>query len=78
MLLYYIGSDTRKIFLKKLDNTGVEGEDGVGDLYKAESRLQAYFVPKMNTVYRMNVLQNIKQSQSETVHSFYMGCFKIT
>ena len=24
MLLYYVGSDTRKI-LKKLDNTGVEG-----------------------------------------------------
>ena len=33
---------------------------------------QAYFVPKMNKVYLMNVFQNIKQSESETVDSFYM------
>ena len=69
MLLYYVGSDTRKI-LKKLDNTGVEGQDG--EYTKPKAALQAYFVSKMNKVYLMNVLQNIKQSESETVDSFYM------
>ena len=69
MLLYYVGSDTRKI-LKKLDNTGVEGQDG--EYTKPKAALQSYFVPKMNKVYLMNVLQNIKQSESETVDSFYM------
>ena len=71
MLLYYIGSDTPKIFQKKnLDNTGVEVEDG--EYTKPKAALQAYLVPKMNKVYLMNVLQNIKQSEAETVDSFYM------
>ena len=69
MLLFYIGSDTRKI-LKKLDNTGVEGQGG--EYTKPKAALQAYSVPKMNKVYLINVLQNIKQSESETVDSCYM------
>ena len=60
MLLYYVGSDTRKI-LKKLDNTGVEGQDG--EYTKPKAALQAYFVPKMNKVYLMNVQTSNNQSQ---------------
>ena len=68
MPLYYIGSDTRKI-LKKLIDSGVEGNDG--QYTKPKAAFKAYFSPRLN-VYLMNIIQNIKQTESETVDSFYM------
>ena len=67
MPLYYIGSDTRKI-LKKLTDSGIERKD---QYTKPKAALKAYFSPRLN-VYLMNVIQNIKQTESETVDSFYM------
>ena len=69
MLLYYIGSDTRK-HLKESDDTGVEGQDG--RYIEPKAGLKAYFSLRMNTSGIPHERQNIKQTESETVLIFYM------
>ena len=66
MLKHYIGSEGRKL-LSKLDNTG--GDDDYDTPVKA---LTGYFAPKMNRVFLMNSLHQIKQKPGETMDSFHM------
>ena len=67
LLNHYIGSTTRKL-LKKLDNNGVDNTD----YEKASKALNDYFSPKMNRVYLMNTVQQLKQQVGESMDNFHM------
>lgn len=66
LLLHYTGTEVRKLF-KKLQNTG-----GNQDYDAAKKALTDYFSPKMNRVFLMNTLQQIKQLPGESIDTFYM------
>ena len=66
MLIHYAGGECRRL-LKKLE------KPKEGDKYvKAKSALTSYFSPKMNRVYLMNCVQQLKQKAGETMDSFHM------
>ena len=68
MLLHYAGADVRKL-LKKLP----DAQTSEGDAYqKARQALNDYFAPKMNRVYLMNMVQQVKQKPNESVDSVHM------
>ena len=68
MLVHYAGGDVRKL-LKKLPE--IPGEDKT--VYEtAKEALTSYFSPKMNRVYLMYALLQLKQKPGETMDSFHM------
>ena len=74
MLKHYVGGEARKL-LKKLPALPLtqEGEEASTDAYEiARQKFNNYFAPKMNRVYLMDSLQQMKQNPGETVDSFYM------
>ena len=70
MLTHYVGTDVRKL-MKKLPNP--TGENMPTDVYeKAKGKLDEYFAPKMNRVYLMNSLHQVRQNTGETTDSFHI------
>ena len=69
MLSYYIGPQTRKI-IKGLDNIGSIDD---GDCYsRLKNALNDHFKPKLNRVYGMNTLHQIRQKAGETIDNFHI------
>ena len=71
MLTHYVGTEVRKLMKKLPDPTG---ENTPTDAYeKAKGKLDEYFAPKMNRVYLMNSLHQVRQNTGETTSdSFHM------
>ena len=67
MLLYYMGGSTRKV-VKRLDNIGQDTDE---DCYeKIITALNNHFTPKLNRVYGMNMLQQVRQRPGETIDNY--------
>ncbi len=73
MLVHYAGNEVRKLLKKLPSSTDLMTGTGEEDVYEAAKiTLDTYFAPKMNRIYLMNSLHQIKQKQGETVDTFYM------
>ena len=69
MLVHYAGGNVHKL-LKTLPTPESADRE---EVYKtAITTLTDYFAPKMNSVYLMNSLQQVRQNPGETVDAFYM------
>ena len=65
MLTHYVGTEVRKLMKKLPDPTG---ENMPTDAYeKVKGKLDEYFAPKMNRVYLMNSLHQVRQNTGETI-----------
>ena len=69
LLLHYIGTGGRKL-LKRLEDTGTAGEEG--EYTKPVEALTLYFTPKLDRLYLMNKLQQMKQGPTESIDNFYI------
>ena len=68
--MYYVGGSTRKV-VKRLDNIGQDtDEDCYGKIITA---LNNHFTPKLNRVYGMNMLQEVRQRPGETIDNYLAG-----
>ena len=74
MLVHYAGGEVRKP-LKKLpasDQPTNTDSEAVNAYEQAKTILNEHFAPKMNRVFLINSLQQVKQTATESVDAFYM------
>ena len=73
MIVHYAGGEVRKLLKKHPECTDLPTGRDKPDVYeKAQSTLHECFSPKMNRVYLMNALHQVKQKTREAVDTFYM------